>query len=237
MRDARRPRDKDCGLRAYYERRAREYEGIYRRDDPIRQAEQAVMADALRAAMAGRRVLEIACGTGYWTSVIAEVARHVLATDVSEEMLDVARDKELPADKVEFGLADAFKLAEMPDTFDAGVAMFWISHVPKDRMKEFLGHFHARLIPNSVVFLADSVYVPGIGGELASKPGSPDTFKRRSLADGSQHEVLKNYYDANQLRDLLAPWATKLKLHFGTSFWRAEYTTSHEAPEGANRLP
>ena len=223
-------------MREYYDRRAREYEQMYRRDDPVRQAEQAAMADALRAALAGRRVLEIACGTGYWTSVIAEVARHVLTTDVSEEMLAIAREKELPADKVEIRLADAYDLVEIPGTFDAGVAMFWLSHVPKDRMKEFMDQFHARLLPGSSVFLADNVFVPGIGGELISRPGSPDTFKRRALADGSQYEVLKSYYDADQLRDLLEPWATKLQLRFGASFWSAEYTMSDRAPDDSNGL-
>lgn len=36
-------------------------------------------------------VIEFGCGTGYFTKVIAKNARHVIATDLSEEMLEVAR--------------------------------------------------------------------------------------------------------------------------------------------------
>lgn len=195
------------------------------------------MADALQAALVGRRVLEIACGTGYWTPVIAEVARHVVATDVSKEMLAVAREKELPAGKVEFRLADAYNLDEVPGTFDAAVAMFWLSHVSKDRMPEFMGQLHGRLKAGSPVVLADNVFVSGIGGELIDPAGTSDTFKRRILADGSRHEVLKNFYDADQLRALLNPWATELQLHVGTCFWWAIYHSRGVAARGMRNPP
>jgi ubiquinone/menaquinone biosynthesis C-methylase UbiE len=38
-------------------------------------------------------VVEFGCGTGYFTKVIAKNAEHVIATDLSDEMLEVARTK------------------------------------------------------------------------------------------------------------------------------------------------
>jgi SAM-dependent methyltransferase len=38
-------------------------------------------AESLQAALAKRRVLEVACGSGRWTQFVADVAEHVLATD------------------------------------------------------------------------------------------------------------------------------------------------------------
>ena len=54
-------------MQNYYNRRAAEYEQIYRRDDPARQAELSSLTLAMQQTLAGRRVLELACGTGFWT--------------------------------------------------------------------------------------------------------------------------------------------------------------------------
>jgi SAM-dependent methyltransferase len=210
-------------LRAYYDRRATEYEKVYRRDDPVRQAELGQLAAALRRTTAGRRVLEVPCGTGYWTSIIADEAAHVTAVDASAAMLALAQEKSLPRDKVEFRLGDAYRLEGTPGRFDAGVLNFWLSHVPQAFLQEFLRRFHERLCTGAMVLVADNVYLPDVGGELLSEPGSDDTFKERLLADGSTHRVLKNYYDAAQLRQLLQPHAKQLAIHSGSCYWWSTY--------------
>jgi len=213
----------DQPLREYYDRRAWGYEAIYRRDDPVRQSEQAAIAAAMKERLEGRDVLEIACGTGFWTQVIADTARHVVAVDASPEMLAVARQKGLPSGKVVFRHADAYALEKIPGAFDAGVANFWLSHIPRARMTDFLTGFHKRLGTGAVVFMADNVYVPGMGGVLLAPPGSEDTFKLRQLSDGSTHRILKNYYDARTLRGLVEPWARDLKVSAGNCFWWITY--------------
>jgi len=97
-------------LKDYYSLRAQKYEEIYKRDDPVRQDELASLAEAIREAFFDRRVLEVACGTGYWSAVLSSVANHVVAVDASTEMLSIARKKRLPPDKVEFCLGDAYAL-------------------------------------------------------------------------------------------------------------------------------
>ena len=210
-------------LRDYYDRRAREYEAIYRRDDPVRQGEQTAIAEAMRVALAGRRVLELACGTGYWTARLADVARSVVGVDASPRMLSVACAKGPPHESVAFLLGDAYRLPFVAGAFDGALANFWLSHVPRARTSAFLADLHAHLAPGAVVAMADNVYVPGVGGELVTRPGTHDTFKRRRLADGSAHEVLKNYYDADQLQRLLAPLADGLHIHVGRCFWWVTY--------------
>jgi len=191
----------------------------------VRQSELDAMGAALRFALPRRRVLEIACGTGYWTAIVAGVAEHVVAVDVSPEMLAVARDKSLNPAQVEFRIADAYALCDVPGYFDAALAMFWLSHVPKARRDEFLAQFHARLDRMAIVFMADNVYMPGVGGELVERPGCADTFKRRQLANGSEHDIVKNYFGYEQLCDLLRPCARRLRIHVGRCFWWLSYET------------
>ncbi len=211
-------------MQEYYNRRAREYEAIYATDDPTRRAELAAIAAQVASLLAGRRVFEVACGTGYWTTIIAKAASNVTATDASKEMLEIASSKALPPNRVTFLTADAYDLASVPGKFDAALANFWLSHVPRARIDEFLTGLGARLEPGSVVFMADNMYMPGVGGELVSTPGHPDTFKLRTLADGSQHLVLKNYYDEGQLRTLLNSYASDLRVHMGTAYWWCSYS-------------
>ena len=130
--------------------------------------------------------------------------------------------------------ADAYGLAAVPGDFDAALAMFWLSHVPRARLQEFLGGLCARIVPGATVYLADNVYVPGLGGELLPADAAGDTFKLRRLADGSRHRVLKNYFEEAKLRDLLAPYALDLALRTGAHFWSARFTSRGWPPGPAS---
>jgi len=77
-------------MEEYYRRCAEEYEEIYQRSDPVWRQELNKIADALRQVFKGRRVLEIACGTGYWTQLLSETAQSIVAPDILQEMLEIA---------------------------------------------------------------------------------------------------------------------------------------------------
>ena len=77
------PTPADPAMQAYYAARAREYERIYAK--PERQADLRILEADIPAALAGSNVIEVACGTGYWTQHIARTAGRVLATDVTDE--------------------------------------------------------------------------------------------------------------------------------------------------------
>ena len=64
--------DSVAAMAAYYARRAAEYESVYAK--PERQADLRQMEAELAEPFAGRRVLEIACGTGWWTPHAAREA-------------------------------------------------------------------------------------------------------------------------------------------------------------------
>ncbi len=95
--------------------------------------------------------------------------------------------------------------------------------MPKARLGEFLDGFHRRLGSGAVVFMADEVDVPG-AGVVEGKPGTADTFQARELNDGSRYEIIKNFYDERQLRQLLADRATDLKIGTLNHLWWVSYT-------------
>jgi SAM-dependent methyltransferase len=213
----------DKALRRYYDEQANVYDDMYRRSDPVWRRELEALANTMVKTLSSRRVLEIACGTGFWTEIVAKVAKHVVAVDISEKMLTVARKRRIRNVNVEYIHGDAYALGEIPGEFDGGLANFWFSHIPKARIDEFLYRFHEKLGSTAVVFMADNVYIPGIGGQLITKHGIEDTFKLREGSNGSKHEVLKNYYNRDTLMRLLASKTVDLKAHEVKYFWWVKY--------------
>ncbi|MBI4067522.1 class I SAM-dependent methyltransferase [Candidatus Gottesmanbacteria bacterium] len=194
----------------YYRKRAEEYEEIYYRDDPIRNEEQRIIVEAIKKAFNGMDVLEIACGTGYWTQFLSETAKSIVATDYVEEVMQIAKRKKYKC-PVQFQKEDAYNLSFGNHSFDGILANLWFSHVPKVKIDTFLEGIQRVLKPGGIVFMADNNYVEGSGGELVRKEGEEDTYKRRFLKDGSEYMVLKNYYTLNELFDIFSRYDKGLK--------------------------
>jgi len=226
-----RPDESDLG--AYYDARADHFDETYQRDDPTEKAELAMITAQLKEAFAGRRVLEVAAGTGWWTAVIAPVAKFVLATDVAPRMLEFAHRRGLPPDRVEFRFVDAFALDTVEPGFDGGLANFWLSHVHRRDIARFLRLLHAPLQDGATVFLADNVYVEGKGGQLLAPPGAEDTYRLRALPDGKRYTVLKNYFRREELESIFTPCARRMTLHMGGAYWWLHYTLRKQAPVSA----
>lgn len=210
----------------YYAARAREYERVYGK--PERQAELARLREEIPAFFADLAVLEVACGTGYWTQYIAQAARSVCATDLADETLAVAREKALAPDRVAFHVADAMHLPASLGTFEAAFCGFWWSHVPRASVAAFLDSLHARLMPGSRVMLLDNLYVEGSSTPVSRRSASGDTWQMRHLADGSTHEVLKNFPAESELRAHLGARATDLQYSASRHYWVLTYRRAEQ---------
>jgi SAM-dependent methyltransferase len=175
----------------YYAARAREYESVYAK--PERQNDLGVLHTVVPAFFRDRCVLEVACGTGYWTRRIASTATHVTACDLVPDVLTEAATNQPASEAVEYRVADAFQLADVPGEFDAGFAGFWWSHVLRQDLSRFLIGFHRRLPHGTIVLVVDNRYVAGSNWPIARSDDMGNTYQRRQLNDGSVHEVLKNF--------------------------------------------
>jgi len=201
----------------YYRRRASEYEAIYAK--PERQADLAVLRQAIPAKLRGARVLEIACGTGYWTQLVSEVAAEVVAIDLAEEPMQIARSKTY-AHPPRFEVCDAYSLPDSLGCFNAALAVFWWSHVPRQRIGEFLASLHGRLDNGARVVVMDNRFVEGSSTPISELDAQGNTYQMRRLGDGSPVRVLKNFPDEAELRSHLPPSLNVETLEY---YWLADY--------------
>lgn len=212
-------------MKDYYAKRVKEYEEIYHRDDPVRQAELLLISKTIKRIFKDKKVLEIACGTGYWTKILSESADSILATDKVSEVIEMAKTKKYKC-PVTFRIADTYNLPFQKATFTGGLANLWFSHIPKSKIDSFLKGFHRVLGTGSVVFMADNIYIPGIGGELVHKNGDENTYKLRKLKDGSEYLILKNYFNLKELAQIFrkhSPNFTEKNIFYGKCFWYVFY--------------
>jgi ubiquinone/menaquinone biosynthesis C-methylase UbiE len=213
----------DQQIHDYYASRAPEYDRVYLK--PERQADLAEIRRWLPTLFAGKSLLEIACGTGYWTQYIAPVASTVLAIDASPETLQIARTRVQP-DQAEFVTGDAYHLPAAAHGFQSAFAGFWFSHIPKDRIREFLTHLHQALVPGAKVVFLDNRFVEGSSTPISERDELGNTYQTRLLDDGSRHQVLKNFPSQSELRHAIEGIGVNYRLHEWPYFWAIEYAVA-----------
>jgi demethylmenaquinone methyltransferase/2-methoxy-6-polyprenyl-1,4-benzoquinol methylase len=204
-------------LEKYYAKRASEYERIYDKEE--RQPELAWLRNRLPELFADRTVLEVACGTGYWTQYIARRAKRIHACDINDPVLDVAREKSFPRKNVTFFKADAFAPDGAGERCDAAFAGFWWSHVRKAELQRFLAGLALRLKPGALVAILENSYVEGSSTPISRTDAEGNTYQTRKLLSGETHEVLKNFPTPAQLADAVRPYASEAHLEDLRYYW------------------
>ena len=204
----------------YYARRAPYYDELYAK--PERQHDLTTLGAYLKTALADKKVLEIACGTGYWTQVIAQTATTVHATDINEPMLEIAREKPYPRDNVVFEACDMYDL--MPGGgFDALFGGFIWSHIPLQELEAWLNHLHGLLKPGSKVVFTDNNFVPGSSTPITSPDDQGNIFQQRKLPDGQEYLVIKNFPELPDFERLLKKQGRNILLRNLEHYWMLEY--------------
>jgi SAM-dependent methyltransferase len=101
--------------------------------------------------VAGRDVLDCACGTGYGTFALAEKARDVLGVDNSSEALAVT-GTQWTSSNIRYRLLDVRDLAGLHRSFDVIVSFETIEHL--EDPSHFLSAVENRLKPNGVFIVS-----------------------------------------------------------------------------------
>src|SRR3954451_1808954 len=167
-------------MRSYYEKRAPEYDdwwlgaGLFEtRDRPGWYEDVSALIEVLLA-LAPKRTLDLACGTGFLTRHLPGA---VTGVDQSEAMVEIARSRGVDA-----FTGDAL---EPRQGYERIFSSHFYGHLDEEQRSRF------RALPGGELVVADSA-------------GSrPDEWQERVLDDGSRHRVFKRWFTAQGLADEL----------------------------------
>ena len=201
----------------FYAKSAANHDRVY--DKPERQQDLAALRGQVAEALRGHRVLELACGTGYWTHIIAGSAESVTATDINPEMIALAQLRALPAGKVQLRVADAYDLPADIGSYSAVFIGFWWSHVKREEQERFLAQLRAKLGKDILLVLLDDVYVEGSSETVARTDLEGNTYQIRTAPDGERYEIPKNYPSDSALRKKLAASVREIRIVRSAYYW------------------
>ncbi|WP_405669946.1 class I SAM-dependent methyltransferase [Streptomyces sp. NBC_01530] len=177
---------------AYYRAGAAEYDRPYAEYEDL----QRLLAVVEDLPIAGD-VLELACGTGQWTPLLAARAHSVTAVDAATEVLALARAR-TTSPTVRFLEADLFEW-QPPRRYDTVFFAFWLSHVPPTRLPDFWNTVAAALAPGGKAIFIDDGPAAATYEEVLANQSAPAALRR--LDDGSQYRIVKVFHDAQILTD------------------------------------
>jgi ubiquinone/menaquinone biosynthesis C-methylase UbiE len=190
-------------VKAYYDRRAPEYDEWYRgvgqyaeRDRPGWHDEVDALTGAL-AALPPARTLDVACGTGFLTR---HLPGEVVGLDQSESMLEEARRQ---APGTEFVQGDALELPFEDGSFGRVFTGHFYGHLEDADRERFLAD--ARRLASELV-IVDSALREDV---------EPEERQERILNDGSRWQVYKRYFEPDALAEELGGGET---VHAGRWF-------------------
>ncbi len=101
---------------------------------------------------AGRRVLDVACGEGYGSALLAATAAHVTGVDVSEAAIGHARGAYAGASNLDFACAPCTRLPLADASVDLAVSFETLEHILEQR--EFVDELARVLRPEGVLVLS-----------------------------------------------------------------------------------
>lgn len=150
------------------------------------------------------KVLELGCGTGYFTSALAKTGAQITAIDISPELLRVAREK-CARPNVSFEIQNAYSLSYGDETFDAVVGSSVLHHLEVD---DALREIHRVLRKKGTIYftepnmlnpqIAIQKNVPAIKRRLGDSPDETAFFRwslqRRMVAAGF-HQIRIQPFD------------------------------------------
>ncbi|HKY05296.1 MAG TPA: class I SAM-dependent methyltransferase [Blastocatellia bacterium] len=127
------------------------------------------------------RALEIGCGTGAFTRLLARRAKRVTATDLSGEMIRVARRLSTGYRNIDYSVGDVLEMNLPVGHFDCIVMIATLHHLPTGSVLEKLKQ---ALTPGGALIVHDLLTPAGVFDRAADLVRLPASMARRCLKTG-----------------------------------------------------
>jgi ubiquinone/menaquinone biosynthesis C-methylase UbiE len=207
----------------YYEERAPDYEEAYLLGtgtasipDPGVFRSEAQALGRIVARMARGRIVDIACGTGFWLPFYASSATTVTLIDQSQRMLDECRRRVVDLrieDRASLVRADVLEYSFAEQSFEFALVGFLLSHLTEAQERLLFDSLRRCLAPSGNFLILDSAWSPE-----RSRFNAKVERQKRQLNDGSTFDIYKRYFDPEDV----SRWETyglhTSIEHFGQAF-------------------
>ena len=209
----------------YYDERAPEYEEAYvlgtgtaSIPDPTVFQTEALLLGAIVERFAQGRIIDLACGTGYWLPHYAQRCSSITLFDQSEKMLNECRKKVLSADIIDrcaIVRGDFFDYPFSGDAYDSALVGFFLSHLTEAQEELLFTGLKKMLGASGRFLILDSAW-----SAERSRFNAKVERQQRRLNDGTLFEIYKRYFTQEDIAD----WAKKYGMnvtmeHYGTAFF------------------
>ena len=160
-----------------------------------------------------REALDIGCGTGAFSRLLAKTSGRVLALDLSPEMIRVARERSAQFPNIEFEVADVLARALPAERFDCIATIATLHHLP---MSEVLPKLKGALKPGGVLLVLDLFEAEGLSDAFRSAVAVPVSLGLRLFRHGrllpprevrrawDEHGRHDSYLTLTQVREVCA---------------------------------
>jgi SAM-dependent methyltransferase len=133
----------------------------------------------------GAQALDLGCGTGAFSRLLARRYRRVLALDLSPRMVEVAKERSGAFPSIDFQVADATTFDFPPQRFDCVASIATLHHLPLEPM---LSRVKGALRPGGVLLVLDLFQAEGVADLATGLLALPVSIGLRLLKTGRLRE-------------------------------------------------
>lgn len=150
----------------------------------------------------GNATLELASGTGNWTSVLASFSKKVISVDSSPRSLELAKVKLKDYNNIEYHKLNIINDFGLPEKFDLIFSADFISHIPYQHFEKYLSNLKKILNKNGTLIHIDISYHEYFQQKESTIDNFGNWVYNRLLSNGKEYQVIKNFPDIEKIKTL-----------------------------------